>query len=643
MTWNEGLLPDQEAAARNIGSHSRLLAGPGTGKTLVITRRILYLIQEQRVDPNQILSLTFTRAATQELRNRVSAELVDCVMPKIYTLHSFALRQLLRNSARLVDLPRPLRIADDWEERNIIHEDLKLVLGFDRIKLVADLFNQLSADWQSLSAESGSFTPEPRFIGAWEEHRSMFGYTLRSELVYQLKRSLEQIGDFELEAPLQHLIIDEYQDLNQCDLAVIQALVRLGLELYVAGDDDQSIYGFRKAHPEGIRRFLEDYPGSANLPIEICMRCDTEILALAEFVARLDPRRIPKGTRSQDGRDPGEVALLRFPTQHEEATEIARLCQNLIQVEGYQPSEILILSRANTRNAISRVIESAFQEQNVPFSCDISARTPFDEPVGRIVLSILRLLRNESDHLAWRSILKVRNNRIGDTTIESLVGLGRHRGVTFTDVLNDIRADHSLIARVGGIVSREYDSVLQLLNELQSEFNMEHIDLESFQSLLNRIYEWLSQNREGFDEINRYLNETLASTEQGSINDLLQAIESTYESIEQEIDPNCVNMLTMHKAKGLSSNAVIILAAEDEFIPGRNEAEPSLGDERRLLFVSLSRARFKLFITYCNERLREQSMLGRSTGESRRTLTRFLRHAPLHPVPGIEFVRERLE
>jgi DNA helicase-2/ATP-dependent DNA helicase PcrA len=301
MPWNDSLLPDQEIAASYYGTHARLLAGPGTGKTLVLTRRIVFLVQEQDISPNEIIALTFTRAAAHELRQRIIAELGEDRLPRISTRYSFALRQLLRNSQRLVALPQPLRIADDWEERNIILEDIKAVLGFDRLKDVRELFTQLSSDWQSLAAEEGNFTPDPRFIGAWEEHRAIFGYTLRSELVYQLKRALEQISDFELEAPLQHLLVDEYQDLNQCDLAIINSIVNLGVELYVAGDDDQSIYGFRKAYPEGIRRFPRDYPDAIDLPIEICKRCDVEILNLAEFVVDLDTRRIRKGIRPEDG------------------------------------------------------------------------------------------------------------------------------------------------------------------------------------------------------------------------------------------------------------------------------------------------------------------------------------------------------
>ncbi len=294
MPWDNSLLEEQKKAAGHTGRHARLLAGPGTGKTLTLTRHICFLVEDKGVSADTILAFTFTRAAARELDQRVTAELSKERSPRISTLHSFALRQLLKNEAIISALPKPLRIADDWEERNIVLEDLKSLLNLDRIREASDLLNELSADWQSLTADESDWEmrfPNAKFLGAWREHRQIYGYTLRSELVYQLKKVLEQRADFELESPINHLLVDEYQDLNRCDLAVVQHIESRGVELFIAGDDDQSIYGFRKAHPEGIRRFPEEYPDASKLELQVCKRCDQSILALGLFVAQQDPRR----------------------------------------------------------------------------------------------------------------------------------------------------------------------------------------------------------------------------------------------------------------------------------------------------------------------------------------------------------------
>jgi len=642
MKWNDDLLPDQEMAASHLGTHARLLAGPGTGKTLVLTRRIIYLINEKGISPEKILALTFTRAAAQELRKRVEEGLGERpTMPRIYTLHAFALRQLLRNSKRLNNLPQPLRIADDWEERNIIQEDLKTILGKKRVKEIQDLFNQLSSDWETLAVEKGTLTPDPKFIGAWQNHRKIFGYTLRSELVFQLKRALEQIPDFELEKPLNHLIIDEFQDLNKCDLSVVDALVNLGLELFVAGDDDQSIYGFRNAQPEGIRRFLTDHPGAIHLSIEVCKRCDSDILELAQFVADLDINRIPKRIRSEKNRSHGEVAILTFSNQFEEATAIASLCEKLIKKDNYSPSDILILSRVNTHNAFSRVLETAFQNLSIPLTVDISKSNPLDENIGRIVLSILRLLDNQEDGLAWRTLLGLKRNRIGKKVINSLIQLCQSKGYSFYQSITKIKENQDLSQSLITHIIKEVECIDELIQIINQTWDIGNVDINIIAAILDRILSWVTTDLSFQERIKSFILNRLENLDFKSIQDVLLILESTSEDIEQEIIPNSVNMLTMHKAKGLTSKAVIILAAEDELIPGRQSTEPSIGDERRLLFVSLTRAKHKLFITYCNERTGQQMRLGRNPNNTRRNLTQFLQYSPVHAKNGIDYINKK--
>ena len=281
------------------------------------------------MDAEAVTALTFTRAAAGELRARVEKALEGKVAgrPKIMTLHSFALRNLLRNAKLIDSIPQPLRIADDWEERNIIEEDLKAILTKPITEIRKD-FLALSADWDTLRADDATPNPlkaDASFVGAWQQHRAIYGYTLRAELVYQLKRALEQRDDLDLQGPIEHLLVDEYQDLNACDLSVIARLGAKEASVYAAGDDDQSIYGFRHANPEGIRRFDKEYNPSVDLPLATCMRCDIDIMDLARFVADLDPARLRKPWKPRDEAGTGLVRLLRFDNGDEEASGIASL------------------------------------------------------------------------------------------------------------------------------------------------------------------------------------------------------------------------------------------------------------------------------------------------------------------------------
>jgi len=642
MAWDENLLPEQKVAASHLGAHARLLAGPGTGKTLTLTRRICYLVEEENVNPNQIVALTFTRAAAHELRRRVESEVGEEKVPRISTLHSFALRQLLRNSGLVTFLPQPLRIADDWEERHIILEDLKALLGLEHIDEARRLLHELSADWQRLTADENDWDlrfPNPEFLGAWREHREIYGYVLRAELVYQLKRALEQCSDFDLEGPLAYLLVDEYQDLNRCDLAVIKAIADRGAEIYVAGDDDQSIYGFRMAHPEGIRRFLRDYKGARDLALEVCKRCDQEILDLGLFVARQDFRRINKPLCAEEGRSGAKIAILRFRNQDKEAQGVAALCRYLIDECWLRPDQILILLRSDYRGVFSTVLRKALDENRVPVGIATAETNPLNTPSGRQVLAFLRLLDNDSDHLAWRTLLELRNNGLGPVAVAAIYNLAREHNVRFAQALPMIVDNPSLGGRQGKSIKNEVEAIRGIIQELhdllpsENESDEESNLIEAIEQIIQRLVD----NEEERSAIEHQFKLVIQDTEPKSINELIRALEVSKEDIEQELQKGKVNILTMHKAKGLTAEAVIVVAAEDEYLPGRAEGEAA-NDERRLLYVSLTRAKHYLFITYCEKRTGPQMYTGRSSGQPRRSLTRFLRDGPVGSQDGEVYV-----
>lgn len=632
MAWDDGLLPEQKTAAAHMGSHARLLAGPGTGKTFTIVRHICFLVSEKNVPAENILAVTFTRAAARELRKRVEDELGEGKSPRISTLHSFALRQLLRNASRITDLPQPLRIADDWEERNIILEDLKTLLDLGHIREAADLLNDLSADWQSLTADEADWErrfPNPQFLGAWREHRGIYGYTLRSELVYQLKKALEQRGDFELEGPPEHLIVDEYQDLNRCDLAVVREISSRNVELFIAGDDDQSIYSFRKAHPEGIRRFNRDYAGARDLPLEICKRCDRSILDLGLLVAQQDHRRIPKTIRPEPGRGQGEVRILRFQDQNEEARGIARLCTYLINHRNLNPGNILILIRSDRNGVFSGPIREQLEAAEVPVTAAIDTSGPLDSPNGRALLAFMRLVVNREDSLAWRTLLQFWCRGIGPTAIKEVYEVARSRGLSFAKVLLNARDDASILpSKHRNALFEAIDRIMTRLQELfpgnsQTKYGTSNELLDVVRRAVKSFIKDNEEQKSVLIEFERAAESVGAK----SLEELVRATEVMNEDIEQEIKPQAVNIMTMHKAKGLTAEAVIIAAAEDQYLPGRSQGD-ALDDERRLLYVSLTRAKHHLLITYCDRRMGPQRHTGRDSGKLNRHLTRFLRDCP---------------
>lgn len=633
--WYENLTPEQKNAASYTGSHARLLAGPGTGKTLTMIRRISYLIKIQGVSPSQILALTFTRAAASELKRALNnnLEAKEIALPRISTLHSFALRQILRN-APLTRLPQPLRIADDYEERWIIIEELKQLINKD-VDETQELLNKLSADWQKLIADTLGWErefPNSQFLGAWREHREIYGYTLRSELVYQLKLALEEQGkNMDLEGPPQYVLIDEYQDLNACDLFVVRSLAELNSQIYSAGDDDQSIYGFRFANPEGIRRFTDVYNPSADLKLEICQRCRKEILDYGLFVAKQDPRRIEKTIEPKGEAERGDVYVLSFLNQVKEADGIAKLCDWLIDSQGFSPDEVLILLRSNRNTQISNPIRDALKTRGIPVGIVSNPLEPLNYEQGRELLCLMRLTVNPADHLAWRTILALGNRGIGEQTFSRLYDLARRDGTKFSEILQMVKESPSLLPKNGNRLSEKIKEIENFLTEIGTP------EKENLQSWIDNLADKVIQNESERQEVLDLFSRVRELGEVESLEDLLRALNVSLGDAEQEKEKGKVAIMTMHQAKGLSADAVIVAAAEDEYIPGRASGE-AIDDERRLLYVSLTRAKKYLYVTFCQKRIGQQRHSGRNPGRAQRTFTRFLSGGPHKPQDGGNFI-----
>ena len=632
MAWNDGLSEEQIRAASCCGQHTRLLAGPGTGKTKCLTAHAAFLAEERGVRPQDILLVTFTRAAAAHMRSEIEGLFGAATeKPRAMTLHSFALQTILRHPTR-THLPQPVRIADDYEERWIILEDLKAILELPGVDDARDRLNQLSADWERLTAQRADWEerfPDPRFLGAWREHRAVFGYTLRAELVYQLKTALAS-GELAIDDAPRHLLLDEYQDLNPCDLAVVAELAREGAELFCGGDDDQSIYGFRYADPTGIRRFPDDYRPNELVELQECRRCCQRVLDYALFVADQDTRRLAKPIHSVREGAHGDVRVLNFYNQDAEAWGIAELCRWLIESRGVSPEEILVLLRSDDGGRFSQPLERQLALHGVPVAIAADPMRVLDQPDGRRLLSLLRLIDNPDDHLAWRTVLKL-SRGVGQVALDRLYEHARNAGVGFAHAIHQTAGGNA-----GGRLSRPaqevYDSVQECLAEVGDAGHADVMALVT--DLAERAIEDLDRRAAVLDLIRGVAERAEADT----LPALLRSLATALGRLEQDRPADTVSIMTMHQAKGLSADAVIIAAAEDEYIPGRAQGS-EVDDERRLLYVSLTRARDYLFVTHCSRRTGRQMRSGRNPTTATRTLSSFLRGGPVEPEPGVDFVR----
>lgn len=623
-----GLTAEQLKAINSIVDNKLVLAGPGTGKSYTILGLIEDLINNKNIEPEHIFILTFTRTATADLKSKIKKQLSESSeLPKIFTLHGFALRQLLRNSKRISMLPKDFVIADDFEERYIILEDLKSMLNIEKISEVRQLLNLMASNWETLNADTEDWEQNfanPEFIGAWQEHREIYGYVLRSELVYQFKNILESDDDISIDGPIEYLIVDEYQDLNKCDLRVIENLNDKGAKLFCAGDDDQSIYGFRFAYPEGIRNFTSDIPNSEQYQITECHRCDENILKLAMDVIRQDFRRIPKKLKSITGFK-GETNLLRFNNQEEEAAKIAEIIDDMITKKVTTENEIIILMRTDFHNIFSNVIKSALQARGVAINSKKGLYNIFESNVGRFFLSIIKLIANKNNDLALRNILLLTKG-VGTVTTNEIYNRARSTKNRFHSIISGI---------VDGVITdiKNYKLVKDKISQIYSlADNIKDSD-DTLEEIIGNI---LSISDIDTTEFEKDLSELISDLELEDLSELTSAITDLFGPSEP-LDENAdgVRIMSMHQAKGLTADIVFIIAAEDEYIPGRGEVD----EERRLFYVSLTRARHQLFITYCKNRTGQQQHSGfLNEPTQKRNLTRYLKNLPsIKPTDGNSF------
>lgn len=301
--------------------HARVLAGPGTGKSFT---SVQYLERLTKTHPElKVQMLTFTRAAAAEFALKMGdAELSGLGISPPATVHSFALRILAGEP--LSNIPRPIRIPDSWETKELVRPDISRLLrrqGYTKATptVVRHLEEEMAAGWESLDPERELYSEKDPALGAaysgtWNEHRWALGYVLIGELPYRAVQTIEDHGLDGIDLDL--LLVDEYQDLNRADLRLIRLAADLAdVTVIGIGDDDQSIYGFRMAAPNGIREFCAEYANSADYPLTESRRCARAILAAAQTLIASHPGRPPKRPLTAvAGAPDGVYACLRFPS-----------------------------------------------------------------------------------------------------------------------------------------------------------------------------------------------------------------------------------------------------------------------------------------------------------------------------------------
>lgn len=583
-SWREGLDGPYLRIAESDDDFVHVLAGPGTGKTFAIMRKVARLLDEGH-DPSRLLVVTFTRTAAQDLQNQLeklgipNADRVDAC-----TLHSLCFRILQRERV-LKEVKRPPRILFPFE---IDHLLLDLGEGFGTRNDRKKRLEAYQAAWARLQHEepgdSRISEEDKRFSQALKQWLEFHGTMLLGELVHLTLRYLTDNPECPEGDMFEHVLVDEYQDLNKSDQVLIDTLAK-NATLTVAGDDNQSIYGFRHAHPEGIIEFPERHEGTYHETLTECRRSAKKVVEMANRLIQAGGAPENRLVDPRPSNPIGEAHLLRWQNPDDETKGIREIVAAYLKSGSPEkPGDILVLT---PRKSLGARLRSELVENFIP------AETVFTEeaittPEARAKVCLLHLMADAGDRAALRYWL-------GMESPSALVGgYARIRSVCDKEdkdpmsVLDCLKQKTRTIPHTAKIVLgyRELKAELDRLGDLKGE---EFIDA------------WLP---EGVDEIRELRDLVLNQVDPNvpraqMIRDIL--IATTQPEVPSVAD--YLRIMTLHKAKGLGAHTVMVLGAVDGLLPmlARNvpqdEFNLSVSEQRRLMYVAITRAKFRLIIS----------------------------------------------
>ncbi|KAA0136017.1 AAA family ATPase [Gimesia chilikensis] len=622
MDFQQVLTPEQYAAVSHHQGPLLVLAGPGSGKTRVITHRIASLIQAG-VPANQILGITFTNKASDEMGERVQ-QLIPGIRVEISTFHKFCVR-ILRRYGRAVGLDSNFSIFDTSDQQQLI----RYVLNELDIDTVA--YNPSTMAGMISRAKNDLITAE-RYAEAFQESIGdhLQAVAARVYPVYQRLLLESNAVDFddlllhvasllkgspELRATLderyQYILVDEYQDTNLAQYQIVMGLSLNTRNLCVTGDPDQSIYGWRGAKIENILQFERDFPDCQTIRLEQNFRSTKEILRVADSLIVHNQRRKAK-TLFTENPEGTPVELLTYNDERQEAEEIALHIRRAVDRGEFEYTDFAIFYRVNS---LSRELELALARHKIPYQLAGSVAF-YERTEVKDLLAYLKLINNPDDRVAFGRIVNKPLRGIGKTTQRKLIRWADEKGISLLEAAHQAADCSTLSKRAATMVARfakmisgfslaDTGSVAQLMEVVIDSTRMidswkESPDEDDQQRIAN-VNELVSTARK-YDQI--FGDET-------TLEGFLEV--STLASATDQLDAESgqVTLMTLHAAKGLEYPVVFIIGVEQNLIPHervlREELRDGLEEERRLFFVGITRAEQCLYLT----QTRERSLRGR--------------------------------
>ena len=633
----EELNPKQREAVVQTEGPCLVIAGAGSGKTKVLTYKISYLMQEKNIKPWNILAITFTNKAANEMKERVQALVGDAINDIwLGTFHSICVR-ILRKFIDRIGYDHSFAIFDTTDQKTLIKNCMK------ELNIDPKLFTEKSILAEISNAKNEMLTPEKYEEKANGDYRrevtSKVYYLYQKKLKENNAIDFDDIINFTIQILLdnaeildyytdkfKYVLVDEYQDTNKSQFMLVSLLASKLGNITVVGDNDQSIYRFRGADITNILNFEKDFPGSTIIKLEQNYRCTGNILKAANEVIKHNENKYEKKLWTQN-----EEGALPFvfcgDDEYEEASFLVQEINKLKREEYYKYSDFVVLYRMNSQ---SRAIEDVLRREDIPYKI-VGGLKFYERKEIKDIIAYLRLIANTSDNLSLERIINEPKRGVGKTSIENIEKIASELGISMYQIIKE--ADKYLPRIFNN--TREFVQTIEELRTLDipvSELIKQTLNKTGYTKALENENTVEAESRiQNLEEFLTVAMEFEKESADNSLTEFLESISLSSDTDNIEETDNMVTLMTLHSAKGLEYQTVFLVGMEDGIFPGiRSIDNPEdIEEERRLFYVGITRARRNLYMTFAKKR----TIFGST---SYNPPSRFIREIPENILDGYE-------
>ena len=602
---------EQEEAITHKGGPLMVLAGPGSGKTLVITYRVKWLIENAGVYPSNILVITFTRAAAEEMKKRFfmfdGMENAPVTFGTFHSIFFMILRYAYRYTAANI-------IREDVKRRYIkeMTENMELEIE-DENEFLSGIINEISyvkGEMMSLSYYHSNNCSDELFAQIYEGYEkrlreeNLIDFDDMLVFCYELLKEREDIRTL-WQNKFQHILIDEFQDINKVQYEIIRMLAGKGDHLFIVGDDDQSIYRFRGARPEIMLGFEKDYPEAKKVILNTNYRCSEEIVESAEHLISHNTKRFPKNMQAARG-SKVPITFRNLKDAGEECTDILKGIRFYYK-KGIPLEDMAVIFRTNTQ---PRLLVGRLMEYNIPFQMRDVIPNIFDHWIARNILTYIKLAMGNRDRKLFLQIMNRPKRYISRSMItEPQVDLKKLKQQTFGkkwlyEKIDKLEMDLYLLRKM-----EPYAAIQYIRNGI------------GYEDYMNEYAQFRRMNPDDLEEVLNQIQES--AKEYHSFEEWFTYIESYGEELRKQMEAgrqqkSGVTLTTMHSSKGLEYEVVFVMDINEGVTPHKKAVkEADLEEERRLFYVAVTRAKTYLFLYSVKELYQKDAQISRYIGELR--------------------------